>query len=234
MDVKFKNTYRIPSARAQWWDYERTGAYFITICTKNREPFFGEILDGKMNLSALGHFANSCWYEIPKHFPFVELGAFVVMPNHIHGIIIINKPDVNDSPMPQRLVETQNLASPPPSPDPQTVLEIQANGDLDFHVHGGWKNHPNEHCLETQNLASLPPGAGPGSQFGPQSKNLASVVRGYKIGVTKNARLIYADFSWQERYHDHIIRKEAEYLRIAQYIRANPQNWRKDTFHALV
>ena len=89
---RYKNKYRIPSARAQWWDYGWNGAYFITICTKNREHFFGEIRNGKMELSPLGVIADILWHEIPHHAPYVELGDFVVMPNHIHGILILNKP----------------------------------------------------------------------------------------------------------------------------------------------
>lgn len=90
---KYKNKYRIASARAQWWDYGWNGAYFITICSRNREHFFGEISGGKMLLSNTGIIADILWYEIPNHAPFVELGDFVVMPNHIHGILILNKPD---------------------------------------------------------------------------------------------------------------------------------------------
>lgn len=90
---KYKNKYRIASARAQWWDYGWNGAYFITICSRNREHFFGEISGGKMLLSNTGVIADILWYEIPNHAPFVELGDFVVMPNHIHGILILNKPD---------------------------------------------------------------------------------------------------------------------------------------------
>src|SRR5690606_14847257 len=90
---KYKNKYRIASARAQWWDYGWNGAYFITICTRNREHFLGEISGGKMLLSNTGIIADILWYEIPNHAPFVELGDFVVMPNHIHGILILNKPD---------------------------------------------------------------------------------------------------------------------------------------------
>ncbi|WP_299289693.1 transposase [uncultured Mucilaginibacter sp.] len=93
---KFKNKYRIPSARLQNWDYRSDGAYFITICTKNREPFFGEILDANvsiMKLNELGKLAEQYWLTIPAHFPYVELGNFVVMPNHIHGILIIDKMD---------------------------------------------------------------------------------------------------------------------------------------------
>ncbi len=90
---KYKSKYRIQSTRAQWWDYGWNGAYFITICTKNREHFFGEIADGKMILSNAGIIADIFWHEISNHFLFVELGKFVVMPNHIHGILILDKPD---------------------------------------------------------------------------------------------------------------------------------------------
>ncbi len=87
---KFKNRYRIKSARKLDWDYTNDGWYFVTICTKNMEPFFGNITDGKMNLSEIGKIAKKYWQEIPKHFPFVELNEFIIMPNHIHGIIGIN------------------------------------------------------------------------------------------------------------------------------------------------
>ncbi len=93
MQNKFKNKYRIPSARLQTWDYSNNGAYFITICTQNREHFFGNIQNGIMQLSEIGKLAEQYWFEIPNHFPFVELGNFVVMPNHVHGILIINKID---------------------------------------------------------------------------------------------------------------------------------------------
>ncbi len=71
----------------------------------------------------------------------------------------------------------------------------------------------------------------PKNKFGPQSKNLASIIRGFKIGVTKSARLINPDFAWQPRYHDHIIRDEKAYENISNYIRNNPKNWSKDKFH---
>jgi REP element-mobilizing transposase RayT len=90
---KFHNKYRIASARMQNWDYGRNAAYFITICTNNRGLFFGEIDNKKMRLNAIGKLAEYYWIEIPKHFPFIELGNFVVMPNHVHGILIIDKND---------------------------------------------------------------------------------------------------------------------------------------------
>ncbi len=88
---KFKNKYHIGSIRLQKWDYRNNGSYFITICAQNREHFFGEIFDGKMMLNEIGQLAEKFWFEIPMHFPFVKLGNFVVMPNHVHGILIVDK-----------------------------------------------------------------------------------------------------------------------------------------------
>lgn len=87
---KYNNKYRIESVRLKNWDYRNNGAYFITINTGNRKHFFGEIINSEMQLSPIGEYAQNFWMEIPKHFPFVELGNFVVMPNHTHGILIIN------------------------------------------------------------------------------------------------------------------------------------------------
>ena len=92
---KFQNKYRISSIRAQWWDYGWNGAYFITICTQDREHYFGEIQNDKMVLSEVGIIADILWHQIPIHHKNVELGDFVVMPNHIHGILIIGKQSTN-------------------------------------------------------------------------------------------------------------------------------------------
>jgi putative transposase len=90
MVEKFQNKYRIASARLQSWDYGRNGSYFVSICTKDREYYFGDIIEGKMQLSEIGKIAQKYWFEIPDHFPFVILDEFVVMPNHLHGIVVIN------------------------------------------------------------------------------------------------------------------------------------------------
>ena len=88
--AKFQNRYRIESARLQEYDYGRNGAYFITICTQNREYLFGDVVNDEMQLNELGQTTKKYWLEIPSYFPFIELGEFVVMPNHTHGILIIN------------------------------------------------------------------------------------------------------------------------------------------------
>ena len=97
MTDKFRNKYRIASARLKNWDYGRNASYFITICTKNRAHFFGEVnpITHEMQLTEIGKLADKFWMEIPIHFPFVQLGEFVVMPNHTHGILIIKKIEWN-------------------------------------------------------------------------------------------------------------------------------------------
>ena len=175
---KFKNKYRIASTRLRNWDYAADGYYFVTICTKDKKCYFGNVLDSAMKLSKIGKIANVYWQEIPKHFPFVELDEFIVMPNHIHGIIIINN-----------IVETQNVAS----------LQLQR----------GAKN-----------------------KFGPQSKNLASIIRGFKIGVKKWATINNIPFQWQSRFYDNIVRNGKSLSKIRQYIANNPSNWERDKNNA--
>lgn len=93
MSGKFQNKYRKNSIRLQQWDYGWNAAYFITICTHNRICYFGNVTDGQMVLNNIGEIANDVWLQIPDHFPFARLGEHIVMPNHVHGIVVIDKPD---------------------------------------------------------------------------------------------------------------------------------------------
>lgn len=88
--MKFQNKYRIESTRLQYWDYSNPGLYFVTICTKNFVEWFGKIEDGEMELNEYGIVAEKCWVAIPEHFENVELDEFIIMPNHIHGIVGID------------------------------------------------------------------------------------------------------------------------------------------------
>jgi len=77
------------SIRLKGYDYTSPGAYFITICSYQRQCLFGAIVDDEMQMSKIGEIAKSCWRAIPDYFAKVQLGEFVVMPNHLHGIIFI-------------------------------------------------------------------------------------------------------------------------------------------------
>ena len=188
---RFKNKYCIPSARAAWHDYNG-GIYFVTICTHAREHYFGEIRydengEAIMIMSEIGKYAEECWRAIPQHFPHVQAPLWAIMPNHVHGIVIINP-----------IVETQNFAS----------------------LQKGRSEQP-LHCNNKKNT------------FGPQSKNLASVIRGFKIGVTKYARENAIPFAWQPRFHDRIVRDTNELNQIATYIENNIAQWAFDELNGI-
>ena len=89
----YRNTYLVESTRLRRWDYANAGCYFVTICTRDREPFLGDVLGGEVRLSTIGEIAQNGWREIPGHCPSAGLDEFVVMPNHIHGIVVIDDRD---------------------------------------------------------------------------------------------------------------------------------------------
>ena len=92
MAKEFQNKYRIASACTYWWNCSWNDACFITICTHNRECFFGEIVQSQFIASPSGQIAETIWHEIPTQFPYAESGNFMVTPNHIYRILILNKP----------------------------------------------------------------------------------------------------------------------------------------------
>lgn len=88
--TKFKNEFRVETARLKDWDYSIPWWYYVTINTRDHVSQFGEIRKGKMILNQLGKVVELCWTEIPNHYPSIELDEYVVMPNHLHGIVILN------------------------------------------------------------------------------------------------------------------------------------------------
>jgi REP element-mobilizing transposase RayT len=202
---KYQNKYRIPSARLHNWNYGAMGAYFVTICTQNREHFFGEIVKNEMILTDIGKNAQDEWLKTIALRPDMnlELGNFVVMPNHFHGILII--------------------------------------GENKFNSYSRMDSRMDSRCTDAMHRVST------GNKFGPQSKNLGSIIRGFKSAVTTFAKIERTDamhrdrdamhcvstnnFWWQPRFHDHIIRNSAEFERIQNYIANNVENWKEDKFY---
>ena len=90
MTELFDNKYRIKSIRLSERDYSQPGSYFITLCTQDRKSYFGEIIDGKVQLNDMGKIIQDIWSEIPYHFKHIELDICMIMPNHIHCIITIH------------------------------------------------------------------------------------------------------------------------------------------------
>ena len=189
--TRFKGKYRTESSRLTHWDYSWPGLYFVTVCTKDRIAFFGEIENGQLQLSRFGKIAEKHWlrtFTLRKDMN-LTMGDYVFMPNHLHAIIGIG--------------------------------ENPYNSGKDIPNGGLFEGRDAMHRVST----------GSQNKFGPQSKNLGSVIRGFKSAVTTSARKIGFKFAWQPRYHDHIIRNEKSYHLIRNYIIHNPKNWEADRDH---
>ena len=140
---KFQNKYRIASTRLQNWNYGWDAAYFVTLCTKDREWYFGEVVDGKMKLSHVGIIANIMWFEIKNHAKNIQLGEFVVMPNHVHGILILNGNNQNVQNV--QNVETRPALSLRFEPPGQQRFQNQGKNTLSSIV-GSYKSAVTKHC----------------------------------------------------------------------------------------
>jgi putative transposase len=183
----FRNKYRSESTRLISHDYLSKCDYFVTICTCRMTQYFGNVLEGKMALSEIGNIANKFWIELPEHFSFVSIDEFIVMPNHIHGILFL-RPTLTFPP----LVGTLHATSLHKGQSDQKILKVK-----------------NEHM----------------SVISPKSESLANVIRSYKSAVSKQVHLVDSGFSWQPRYHDHIIRSYNELKNTRNYILNNPHDW---------
>ncbi len=202
---KYKNKYRSASARATWWNYGWAGAYFITICTKSREHYFGEIKSERPNrmiLSNCGILADIFWHEIKNHAKNVELGAFVVMPNHIHGILILTSDSDAD------------------------FGRVGTGRDVMVGTGHALSLQPTSNEIDNPNKSIAQ------NRFQNQGKStVSSIIGSYKSAVTKHTNRLGFDFGWQTRFHDHIIRSDPEYKRINDYIENNVNHWKNDKFY---
>ena len=205
------------SIRFKGYDYTQAGLYFITICCQNRACLFGEIENGKMMLNDAGAIANDCWLNIPNHFPNAILHEYVIMPNHVHGIIELvgannHSPETNNHSPVSKLHSSKTNNHSPVSKlhSPKTELHSP-------------KNKKNNNSVIGDNRAkNVSPLRSP-------SKTVGSVVRGFKIGVTKWMRQNTDTFYiWQRNYWEHIIRDDISYENISQYIINNPTKWNND------
>lgn len=196
---RYKGKYRISSARLKNWDYGSNAPYFVTICTGNKISYFGSIQEGQMHLSYLGQLANKYWLEIENKFPFVVLDHFVVMPNHVHGIINISRDAV---------YRVSNGAENTDAINQDAIKDAINRVSTDGRIGGiTGNNNPMLH------------------------QNLPRFVHWYKGRCTFEMRKTYTKFSWQPRYHEHVIRNEESYLKISEYIQNNPLRWLEDKYH---
>lgn len=151
---KFQNKYRIGTKRASWHDYNG-GEYFITICTKDRVHYFGEIVDGEMQLSAVGKYTDECVQKISEHNPYALISQYVIMPDHIHLIVIISGDDCRNAPWRdstenktmQKMANDKGRLSITMGGFKQSVTRFARQNDIPFQ----WQPRFYDHIIRDQN-----------------------------------------------------------------------------------
>ena len=188
------------SIRLKGYDYAQAGAYFVTICTQNRECLFGNVANGEMVLNDAGRMIQTVWDEMPEHYFGVAIDIFQIMPNHIHGIIILTNPvTVGAGPRacPHQPGQSQShhIGQPPigqpPIGQPRRLAPTLSLPDA---VH--------------------------------RFKSLTTTR--YRHGVKQHQWPPFPGRLWQRNYYERIIRNERELNAIRQYIRDNPARWAED------
>lgn len=229
------------SIRLKGYDYSQAGLYFITIYCHNNQCLFGNIIVGanrippitnhispmsncpndnhpKMVLNEYGQIAFNEWMKTPEIRNNVELGEFVIMPNHIHGVIRLLGRGELHSPNNDELHSSNNVLVNSPNNAMDVFNMSQLNGIMgDSEMMG---NHQKKGECDS-------PLRGP-------SNNIGAIVRGYKSAVTKQLNLLNTGCAvWQRNYHEHIIRNEQSYQRITEYIINNSAKWLDDKFYSI-
>ena len=194
--------HRRRSIRLRGYNYTQAGSYFITICTQDRACLFGEVVSGDVRLNDAGRMIHAVWDELPNHYPGVITDAFVVMPNHIHGIITLvgadprvcpdrtpAHPDVGADP--RVCPDTTRVCPVPPQGQPQRVAPTLGLPDV---VH--------------------------------RFKTITT--KKYVDGVKQHNWQPFRGRLWQRNYYEHIIRDENALNKIREYIQTNPTRWASD------
>ena len=188
--------------RLKDYDYSNHGAYFVTICTQDRECLFGNIVQGEMIFNDAGSMVNKIWNELNDKYTRIETDEFIIMPNHVHGIIFIVG------------------AGPRACPDAD---------DPDYQRNDA--GHP-QGCAPTITRAESqghPQGDDPALSLSDVVHRFKSYTTAqYRIGVELHNWQPFRGKLWQRNYYEHIIRNEEELTKIREYIRNNTIQWEMD------
>ncbi|MBU2044917.1 MAG: transposase [Candidatus Omnitrophica bacterium] len=188
--------------RLKEYDYSQSGYYYITICVNDRTESFGKVVDGKMLLNKTGTIVGECWENIADNFDNVELGEYIIMPNHIHGIITICRGLIHQT---RNNDDNQTRNNNNHNKSTRIITGMTNQTGMINHAPTDWilmKNH---------------------------KTTLGKIIRHFKARATK---IIHDsninDFKWQRSFYDHIIRDDISLNRIREYIINNPVNWDTD------
>ncbi|PIS27922.1 MAG: transposase [Candidatus Marinimicrobia bacterium CG08_land_8_20_14_0_20_45_22] len=213
----FKDKYRVESTRLDGFDYSGIGSYFVTIVTHGRECLFGDFIDGKMILNDAGKIVRQCWLEIPNHFPYASLDEFVIMPDHVHGIIVLGvDPIPVETPDPGVSGKNSRVIDPGCANFHATNVETPKLGVSYTNYRVPGKETPRL-GVSTEKTKT-------------KHATIGVIINQFKRICTITIRKQNSDFAWQSRFYDHIIRNDDELGHIREYILDNPQNWQTDAY----
>jgi REP element-mobilizing transposase RayT len=188
------------SIRLKGYDYRQPGAYFVTICAQGRACLFGEVVDGEMRLNDAGRMVERWWGELNRKFPHIRTDAFVVMPNHIHGIIVME----------------------PVGAD----LRVCPDGEWGAHTGAPQQAGTPQQAGAPQQAGTPQQAGAPLPEIVQWFKTMTT--NEYIRGVKQSGWTAFRGRLWQRNYYEHIIRNEESLNRLRRYIAENPLRWQLD------
>lgn len=210
------------SWRLKGYDYSQSGAYFITIVSQYREMLFGEVIDGEMILNDAGKMVRDVWLDLPGRFKGLILDEFVVMPDHFHGILIINDDEQENDQAGIRPSENMAGTSPASTRDSEFDSDSISAEAIN-----------SRNSVGTSPTSTGPTSTGPTSTIHRAEYSISEVIGAFKsitsvkyIQGVKDQRLNpFEGKIWQPGFYDRIIRDDGEYDRLQEYINQNPMRW---------
>jgi putative transposase len=242
----YKNKYRVESNRASFWDYSSPGHYFITICIQNRKCILGQVVNGKMVLSANGQLVKTELLKLTQYHKRCLLDEWIIMPNHIHllielagygydnGMAVDNIGDVamddhnvtGNGGAVDKIHEFYLRSQPPYLPTQSPLLPPQP------------PLQPQQSPLQSKQPPTgqqIPDMANDIKQYRKLRRNMVipKILGKFQMLTSKQINIEHQSpgvKNWQNNYYDHVVRDEVSYQRIKQYIINNPAKWGEDKF----
>ena len=206
----FNDIYRIKSLRLSERDYSTPGSYFVTLCTQWQKSYFGKVVEGDVQLNAIGKIVQDAWFEIPYQFEHVELDICMIMPNHVHCILTINESNI---------VETSIHGV-----SPKNLHVINQN-----HWHA--ENQNQWHAINRVSTDTNKWWFAWNKNSMNNKSSLSYIIRWLKWKTSFLIRKHIPTFKWQANYYEHVVRNERDLERIRTYIMNNPYKRRNDEYY---
>ena len=214
--------HRRRSIRLPGYDYSRPGAYFVTIVAQDRLCLFGEVVDGEMLLNEAGGMVEEAWEWLARRHPYVELDSYVVMPNHLHGVIVLTDAGGRGG---SRTALTRSRSGGGSGSGGRGGSRTAPTGRRDQREHGVGAIGRDDYGSQTADTVSGSIGGGKGR------KTLGRLVGAFKTVSTKRINIVRGtpgEMLWQRNYYERVIRNDRELNLIREYIEGNPAKWETD------